>query len=215
MSVKPLNGFRLLLNKLRRRIPKELIRQREQGGEFLDYIEWTTAADIMDDVVGRWQNYIKSVEVVGDKLIIIGGVKIKDPETGEWLSRENVGIEKIATNSYGDVASNAFAMMFKRAIVLWGPGRELYKAPNYAPHKLATDEQIQEIIHLMNEGKIPEEYHDPIIKLINSGELEAVRAQSAIAKFGSNGSNGKDTKRETKSTSKKKKSSKSVVTSKS
>jgi len=187
VSVKPLNGMRLLLNKLKRRIPKDLIKQRKQGKELLDYIEWTTAADILDDVAVTWQNYVKDVHVVGDKLIIIGGVKVKDPETGEWLTRENVGIEKISTESYGDVASNAFAMMFKRCGVLWGPGRELYKAPDYAPHKLASMEQVREILRLMEEGKIPAEYHDPIIKLINSGELEASRAQAAIAKFGGNG----------------------------
>ena len=173
--------FRLMMTKLHRRIPDELVKQRREGGKELDYIEWTTAADIGDDVVGRWQNYVKDVRVVGDLLIIISGIKIKDPETGEWLSRENVGIEYLSrTDSVGDAASNAFAMSYKRTWVLWGPGRELYKAPDYTMHRVATDEQINTIKGYLDAGLLDDKVASAVSRLLAFGELTMVQAARII-----------------------------------
>lgn len=51
-------------------------------------------------------------------------VSVKDPNTGEWISKSDVGTESNTEAEKGQ-ASDAF----KRACVCWGSGRELYTAP--------------------------------------------------------------------------------------
>lgn len=51
-------------------------------------------------------------------------VSVKDPSTGEWVAKEDVGTESNTEAEKGQ-ASDAF----KRACVCWGSGRELYSAP--------------------------------------------------------------------------------------
>lgn len=51
-------------------------------------------------------------------------VSVRDPKTGEWVSKEDVGVESNTEATKGE-ASDAF----KRACVNFGIGRELYTAP--------------------------------------------------------------------------------------
>lgn len=51
-------------------------------------------------------------------------VEIKDPETGEWIGKQDVGTEGF-TEKEKSLASDSF----KRACFNWGIGRELYSAP--------------------------------------------------------------------------------------
>lgn len=51
-------------------------------------------------------------------------ISIKDPETGDWIKKEDVG-----TPSYSDPIKGAASDAFKRAAVNIGIGRELYTAP--------------------------------------------------------------------------------------
>ncbi|MGD9697566.1 Rad52/Rad22 family DNA repair protein [Acinetobacter sp.] len=173
-------GWRSMLRKLNRVLPASLVKQRKEGGFTLDYIEWNTAADILDDVTPEWQNYIKSVQVIDNTVIVTVGIKLYNAETSEWISRENVGIEKIGSADVGDIASNAFAMAFKRAATLFGVGRHLYKAPEYAKFRQATESQLKDILSLMDSNAIPEEFHAPIKGLIESGNFEYSRAEAAI-----------------------------------
>lgn len=52
-------------------------------------------------------------------------VSIKNTETGEWIEKEDTGVESNTEKEKG-LASDSF----KRACVKWGIGRELYTAPN-------------------------------------------------------------------------------------
>jgi hypothetical protein len=174
----------LLRNRLTREVPDKLVRQLEIGGDTLDYIEWTTALDLMDDATDyKWQCYIKDVRIVGNYVVFVIGVKVWFEELKDWLIRENVGTASLSHTDKGDPATNAYAMGLKRAIVAWGPGRELYKAPDYEPHRMATIEQINKILMFIAEKRIPEKYHDAIINLIKTGELTYERAQNAINKY--------------------------------
>lgn len=67
-----------------------------------------------------WQ---KSYQSIDAKLFCI--VSVRDPETGEWIAKSDVGVESNTEAEKGQ-ASDAF----KRACVVWGSGRELYSAPN-------------------------------------------------------------------------------------
>lgn len=58
-------------------------------------------------------------------------VSVKDPESGEWISKEDTGVESLSQKQKG-LASDSF----KRACVNFGIGRELYTAPDiYFPLK--------------------------------------------------------------------------------
>lgn len=51
-------------------------------------------------------------------------VSIKDPITGEWVKKEDTGVE-----SRNDAQKGLASDSFKRACTNWGIGRELYTAP--------------------------------------------------------------------------------------
>lgn len=61
-------------------------------------------------------------KLIGNNLYCV--VSVRSPETHEWISKEDVGVESNTEAEKGQ-ASDAF----KRACVNWGIGRELYTAP--------------------------------------------------------------------------------------
>ena len=76
-----------------------------------------------------WQ---KSYQMIGDKLYCI--VSVKNQDTGEWVSKSDVG-----TESNQDAAKGEASDAFKRACVVWGSGRELYSAPYMSVRASDTD----------------------------------------------------------------------------
>lgn len=124
--------FAEILKQLSERMPDDLIKTRKQGGTELSYIEWFTAAEQLDKIAVDWEDDIESVTIVDNKLIIVVGITIRG------VRRANVGIEDLTTDSYGDVASNAFAMAFKRAAALFGIARHLYKKDDPARETAKT-----------------------------------------------------------------------------
>lgn len=76
---------------------------------------------ILDETFGvyGWQ---RTHAVINDNLFC--SISIKNPDTGEWISKEDVGTESNTEKEKGE-ASDAF----KRAATNVGIGRELYTAP--------------------------------------------------------------------------------------
>ena len=76
---------------------------------------------LLDEVVGpmNWKN---EYSVIDGKIFCT--VSIWDAKKGEWISKQNVGVESNTEKEKGQ-ASDAF----KRACFNWGIGRELYSAP--------------------------------------------------------------------------------------
>lgn len=76
---------------------------------------------LLDEVVGatHWQ---RSHELIDGQLFCT--VSIYDPDTKQWVSKQDVGTESNTEKEKGR-ASDAF----KRACFNWGIGRELYTAP--------------------------------------------------------------------------------------
>lgn len=64
----------------------------------------------------------RSHKLIGNNLYCL--VEVYNPETKEWIGKEDVGVESNTEAEKGQ-ASDAF----KRACVNWGIGRELYTAP--------------------------------------------------------------------------------------
>jgi hypothetical protein len=91
----------------------------KKGLSLLLYKDARCDQNILDEVVGpyNWKR-----EHTRDNRNCI--VSIKNPETGEWVSKEDTGTESNTEKEKG-LASDSF----KRACFNWGIGRELYTAP--------------------------------------------------------------------------------------
>ena len=76
---------------------------------------------ILDENFGifGWQ---RKHEVIGGNLYCT--VSVKNPETGEWVSKQDVGVESNTEKEKGQASDS-----FKRACFNLGIGRELYTAP--------------------------------------------------------------------------------------
>ena len=92
---------------------------KENGLSLLLYKDARCDQNILDEVVGpfNWKR-----EHTRDNRNCI--VSIKNPDTGEWISKEDTGTESNTEKEKG-LASDSF----KRACFNWGIGQELYTAP--------------------------------------------------------------------------------------
>lgn len=90
--------------------------------------------NILDETFGifGWQ---RKHEVINGNLYCT--VSVKNPETGEWVSKQDVGVESNTEKEKGQASDS-----FKRACFNLGIGRELYTAPsiwiskgNYTPNE--------------------------------------------------------------------------------
>ena len=77
--------------------------------------------NILDETFGvfGWQ---RKHEIIGGNLYCT--VSVKNPETGEWVSKQDVGVESYTEKEKGQASDS-----FKRACFNLGIGRELYTAP--------------------------------------------------------------------------------------
>lgn len=92
-----------------------------KGLTLLLYKDARVDQSILDETFGvyGWQ---RSHQWMGERLYCT--VSVRDPETGEWISKQDVGTESYTEKEKGQ-ASDAF----KRACFNLGIGRELYTAP--------------------------------------------------------------------------------------
>ena len=76
---------------------------------------------VLDETFGifGWQ---RRHEVIGGNLYCT--VSVKNPETGEWIEKQDVGVESYTEKEKGQASDS-----FKRACFNLGIGRELYTAP--------------------------------------------------------------------------------------
>lgn len=114
-----------IIQDLQKHLPARLIKQRKQGGATLDYIEWHTAANLLDFYTGgMWSSHITG-EWHTDKTYTVR-VAITIHALEDDVVRENIGFEDLDLKGYGDPYSNAYAMAFKRAAAMFGVARHLY-----------------------------------------------------------------------------------------
>ncbi len=124
---RPINNvldFGNTLRELRKHVDPDLVRQREgwrdRNGnvQMVDYVEWHTVADILDETAPNWGHSIRDMRQVGDIMtvtvaITIDGVTREGIGTGSALS--DMGIKKAEHDA------------LKRAAVKFGIARDLYK----------------------------------------------------------------------------------------
>lgn len=93
----------------------------EKGLSLLLYKDARVDQYLLDETFGifGWQ---RSHELIDGNLYCT--VSVRNPETGEWVSKQDVGTESNTEKEKGQASDS-----FKRACFNWGIGRELYSAP--------------------------------------------------------------------------------------
>lgn len=116
--------FSTTLRELRENVDPSLVRQREgwrdRNGNIrtVDYIEWHTVADILDETAPNWAHAVKDIRTFGDIIAVTVAITI------DGVTREGVGTGS-AGSEMGIKKAEHDAL--KRAAVKFGIARELYK----------------------------------------------------------------------------------------
>lgn len=112
------------LKELRKDLNPELVKQREgwrnRNGEvqMVDYVEWHTVADILDETTPNWMHSVKDIRQIGDIITVTVALTI------DGIIREGIGTGK-SESEMGIKKAEHDAL--KRAAVKFGIARELYK----------------------------------------------------------------------------------------
>jgi len=116
--------FSSTLRQLRKMVDPNLVRQRpgrrDRDGNvhMVEYVEWHTVADILDESAPNWIHSVKDIRPIGDIITVTVAITI------DGVTREGVGTGK-AISETGIKKAEHDAL--KRAAVKFGIARELYK----------------------------------------------------------------------------------------
>ena len=101
------------------------LKQRQQGGRTLDYLPWYQAARYLDNYAPGWRYEIRSVNQIGNNLVMVARIIIPCAEGEVW--REASALEVIEDpKRYGDAATNAESAALRRAAAKFGLALHLY-----------------------------------------------------------------------------------------
>jgi hypothetical protein len=157
--------FREVLSRLSEPIPGKLIKQREGWRDhfgtvhYVDYIEWHTVADLLDQAAPDWSHAVRAVTQIGDLIAVTASITING------VTREGIGTGS-AESETGIKKAEHDAL--KRAAVKFGVARDLYKD---------TGDEDGAADHLPPSPSLP---RDPLAKtlaeLVTPKQLVAIRA---------------------------------------
>ena len=91
------------------------------GCSLLLYKDARVDQNILDEAFGIF-GWKRTHQLIGDRLYCT--VEVRNPDTGEWIAKQDVGTESNAEKEKGQASDS-----FKRACFNLGIGRELYTAP--------------------------------------------------------------------------------------
>jgi len=117
-------NFPNTLRQLRQHVDPQLVKQREgwrdRNGNthYVDYVEWHTVADILDETAPNWNHAVKDIRQIGDIFTVTVAITI------DGITREGIGTGT-ADSELGIKKAEHDAL--KRAAVKFGIARELYK----------------------------------------------------------------------------------------
>jgi hypothetical protein len=158
--------FSSTLQELRRNVDPKLVKQREgwrdRNGnvQMVDYVEWHTVADILDDSAPNWSHTVKDIKEIGDIMTVTVAITI------DGVTREGIGTGN-AHNEMGIKKAEHDAL--KRAAVKFGIARDLYKKES------DVIERSGSIASRDDDGGFPDQ---PIAK--NLGELVTAKQLGMI-----------------------------------
>jgi hypothetical protein len=116
--------FTSTLRELRKNVDPELVRKREGwrdrygNAHYVDYVEWHTVADILDETAADWSHSVKDIRQIGDVITVTVAITING------ITREGIGTGA-AGSELGIKKAEHDAL--KRAGVKFGIARDLYK----------------------------------------------------------------------------------------
>jgi hypothetical protein len=116
--------FSSTLRELKKRVDPDLVKQREgwrdRNGnvQMVDYVEWHTVTDILDETAPSWSHTVKDIRQIGGLMTVTVAITI------DGVTREGIGTG-IAQSEMGIKKAEHDAL--KRAAVKFGIARELYK----------------------------------------------------------------------------------------
>lgn len=116
--------FSRTLKELRKTVDPNLVRQRagrrDQNGHvhMVEYVEWHTVADILDETAPNWAHAVKDIRPIGEIVTVTVAITI------DGVTREGIGTGKALTETGIKKAEHD---ALKRAAVKFGIARELYK----------------------------------------------------------------------------------------
>jgi hypothetical protein len=117
-------NFSSTLKELRKTVDPNLVRKRagrrDRNGNvhMVDYVEWHTVADILDENAPNWGHSVKDIRSIGEFITVTVAITI------DGVTREGIGTGR-AVNETGIKKAEHDAL--KRAAVKFGIARELYK----------------------------------------------------------------------------------------
>jgi len=117
-------NFTTTLKELRKNVDPQLVKQREgwrdRNGNthYVDYVEWHTVADILDENAPNWSHTVKDIRQIGDIFTVTVAITI------DGVTREGIGTGT-AESELGIKKAEHDAL--KRAAVKFGIARDLYK----------------------------------------------------------------------------------------
>ena len=117
-------NFTSTLKELRKNVDPELVRQREGwrdrngNAQMVDYVEWHTVADILDETAPNWMHTVKDIRQIGDIFTVTVAITI------DGITREGIGTG-LANSEMGIKKAEHDAL--KRAAVKFGIARDLHK----------------------------------------------------------------------------------------
>lgn len=117
-------NFSTTLRELRKNVDPHLLRHREgwrdRNGNIrtIEYIEWHTVADILDEIAPNWAHPVKDIRSIGDFMTVTVAITI------DGVTREGIGTGS-ARSEMGIKKAEHDAL--KRAAVKFGIARDLYK----------------------------------------------------------------------------------------
>lgn len=120
-----MSHFRLLeANEIDVRVATFKAKNGDKGAScsLLLYKDARVDQNLLDEAFGIY-GWKRTHQLIGDRLYCT--VEVRNPETGEWIAKQDVGTESNAEKEKGQASDS-----FKRACFNLGIGRELYTAPN-------------------------------------------------------------------------------------
>lgn len=162
--------FTSTLKELRKNVDPHLVKQREGWRDrngtahYVDYVEWHTVADILDENAPNWSHAVKDIRQIGDIFTVTVAITI------DGVTREGIGTGT-ADSELGIKKAEHDAL--KRAAVKFGIARELYKKES------DSIEQGGSVPSPSNDGGFP---NNPIARsladLVTAKQLGMIRAIS-------------------------------------
>jgi hypothetical protein len=164
--------FSSTLKELRKNVDPQLVRQRagrrDENGQvhMVEYVEWHTVADILDEHAPNWEHTVKDIRSIGDIAIVTVAITING------VTREGIGTGR-AVSETGIKKAEHDAL--KRAAVKFGIARDLYKKEH---ETVGNDERSQ---------PNPLSVEDPVAKtlgdMVTSKQLGMIRATARDAQL--------------------------------